>query len=50
MHGNIIGSFACADFGIGGLTPLTLDDIATRYNELVRYSHFDPTWNSEKVH
>ncbi|GHO84581.1 PfkB family carbohydrate kinase [Dictyobacter formicarum] len=50
VHGNIIGSFACADFGIGGLTTLSLDDIAQRYSELVRYSHFDPTWTPDGAH
>lgn len=44
VHGNIIGSFTCSDFSIGGLRDLTLKDIATRYQELVRYSHFDPDW------
>lgn len=44
VHGNILGSFACADFGIGGLRSLTLADIATRYKELVICSHFDPQW------
>lgn len=50
VHGNIIGSFACADFGIGGLKTLTLDDIARRYSELVRYSHFDPNWAPDGSH
>ncbi len=44
VHGNILGSFACADFGIGGLRSLTLEDIAARYKELVICSHFDPQW------
>jgi sugar/nucleoside kinase (ribokinase family) len=44
VHGNIIGSFTCADFSIGGLRGLTMQDIEVRYKELVRYSHFDPTW------
>ena len=44
VHGNIIGSFACADFSIDRLRTLTMHDIATRYKELVAYSHFDPTW------
>ncbi|MBE3559036.1 MAG: sugar kinase [Ktedonobacteraceae bacterium] len=44
VHGNIIGSFACADFSISGLRALTMDDIRRRYEELVNYSHFDPEW------
>jgi sugar/nucleoside kinase (ribokinase family) len=48
VHGNITGSFACADFSIGGLRNLTMDDIATRYKELVACSHFDPNWQSSR--
>lgn len=48
VHGNIVGSFACADFGISCLRTLTMADIAGRYQELVTYSHFDPTWRSEQ--
>jgi sugar/nucleoside kinase (ribokinase family) len=44
VHGNIIGSFACADFGIGSLRSLTMEQIAARYNALVNYSHFEPDW------
>ena len=44
VHGNIIGSFVCADFSIDRLRTLTIDDIAKRYKELVTYSHFDPQW------
>lgn len=44
VHGNIIGSFACADFSINRLRTLTMEDIKTRYQELVAYSHFDPAW------
>lgn len=44
VHGNIIGSFVCADFSIDRLRTLTLDDIEKRYNELVVSSHFDPNW------
>jgi sugar/nucleoside kinase (ribokinase family) len=44
VHGNIIGSFACADFSIGRLRMLAIEDIAKRYEELVVYSHFDPYW------
>jgi sugar/nucleoside kinase (ribokinase family) len=45
VHGNLIGSFACEDFSISRLRALTIDEVATRYKNLVRYSHFDPTWN-----
>ncbi len=44
VHGNIIGSFVCADFSIDRLRTITIDDIAKRYKELVTYSHFDPQW------
>ncbi|QBD81929.1 sugar kinase [Ktedonosporobacter rubrisoli] len=44
VHGNILGSFTCADFSIGGLRNLTMDDIARRYKALVACSHFDPDW------
>jgi sugar/nucleoside kinase (ribokinase family) len=44
VHGNIIGSFACADFGIESLRSLTMEQIAARYNALVNYSHFEPDW------
>ncbi len=46
VHGNIVGSFACTDFGIDGLRGLRLQDIQHRYRELVEYSHFDPDWKS----
>ncbi len=45
VHGNIVGSFVCADFSIDRLRTLTMDDIVKRYNELVTYSHFDPAWH-----
>jgi sugar/nucleoside kinase (ribokinase family) len=44
VHGNIIGSFACADFGVDSLRSLTIEHIATRYKTLVSYSHFEPDW------
>ena len=49
VHGNIIGSFVCADFSIGRLRTLTKDNISTRYHELVAYSHFDPEWEPRKA-
>jgi len=48
VHGNILGSFVCADFSIDRLRTLTLDDIAKRYNELVVFSHFDSNWRPTK--
>jgi sugar/nucleoside kinase (ribokinase family) len=48
VHGNILGSFACADFGIGGLRGLTMEHITARYQELVTYSHFDPHWSAHR--
>ncbi len=44
VHGNILGSFVCEDFSIERLRTLTLDDIAERYQTLVKCSHFDPHW------
>lgn len=44
VHGNIIGSFTCADVSIGRLRMVTMDDVAARYKELVEHSHFDPHW------
>lgn len=46
VHGNIIGSFVCADFSIGRLRTLTMHDITARYQELVRISHFEPEWRA----
>lgn len=48
VHGNIIGSFTCADFSTARLQSLTVDEIAQRYQELVMCSHFDRDWRSEK--
>ncbi len=44
VHGNILGSFVCEDFSIERLRILTLNDIAERYQALVKCSHFDPHW------
>src|SRR6266849_4241931 len=46
VHGNIIGSYVCEDFSIDRLRTLTIDDVATRYQRLVEYSHFDTNWRS----
>jgi len=48
VHGNILGSFACAQFSIDRLRSLTMHEIAARYKALVKYSHFDPDWRSER--
>jgi hypothetical protein len=48
VHGNILGSFACVSFGIDALRKLTMDDIIVRYNELVKFSHFDPEWRPSR--
>lgn len=48
VHGNILGSFACAEFGVRRLQTLTIDEVAQRYKELVTYSHFDPHWRSSQ--
>lgn len=44
VHGNIVGSFACANFGVDSLRSLTIEHIAARYKALVNYSHFEPDW------
>jgi sugar/nucleoside kinase (ribokinase family) len=46
VHGNIIGSYVCEDFSIDRLRTLTMDDVETRYQRLVEYSHFDLNWCS----
>jgi sugar/nucleoside kinase (ribokinase family) len=43
VHGNILGSFACAGFGIDGTRLLSKKDVTSRYDELVAYSHFETT-------
>jgi sugar/nucleoside kinase (ribokinase family) len=44
IHGNIMGSFACEDFSVNRLLQLTPADITARYQEFVRFTHFDGTW------
>ena len=41
LHGNIMGAFACEDFGIERFTSLSAEDLAARYNQLVSYTHID---------
>jgi sugar/nucleoside kinase (ribokinase family) len=48
VHGNILGSFVCEDFSIKRLRTLTLDDIAERYQAIVKCTRFDPDWRSLK--
>ncbi len=46
IHGNIMGSFHCEDFGLNRLKTLTPDDINTRYREFLSFTHFDPDWTN----
>lgn len=44
IHGNILGSFTCEDFGCQRFRALTPDSIAARYGEFVHFTHFEQTW------
>jgi sugar/nucleoside kinase (ribokinase family) len=44
VHGNIMGAYACEDFSVNRLRALTPADIATRYQEFVRFTHFEGSW------
>lgn len=44
VHGNILGAFACEDFGVDRLLRLTAGDIAARYREFVQYTQVEGTW------
>jgi sugar/nucleoside kinase (ribokinase family) len=44
VHGNILGSFTCEDFSVNRLRLLTPADIAARYQEFVRFTHFEGSW------
>lgn len=48
LHGNIMGSFHCEDYGLNRLKTLTQDDIARRYREFLNFTHFDPDWVNGK--
>lgn len=48
LHGNIMGSFHCEDYGLNRLKTLTEDDIARRYREFLNFTHFDPDWANGK--
>jgi sugar/nucleoside kinase (ribokinase family) len=41
VHGNIMGSFCCEEFGVLRLPRLTVEEISGRYREFVRFTHFD---------
>jgi sugar/nucleoside kinase (ribokinase family) len=41
IHGNIMGSFCCEEFGVLRLPQLTKEEISGRYREFVRFTHFD---------
>ncbi len=41
VHGTIVASFTIADFSIDGLRSLRRADIAHRYQEFKRFTHFD---------
>jgi sugar/nucleoside kinase (ribokinase family) len=44
VHGNIMGSFACEDFSVRRLLALTPDEVGNRYDEFVRFTHFEGSW------
>ncbi|HEY7350610.1 MAG TPA: PfkB family carbohydrate kinase [Ktedonobacterales bacterium] len=44
VHGNIMGSFHCEDFGMSRLKTLSPGEINTRYHEFLNFTHFDPDW------
>jgi sugar/nucleoside kinase (ribokinase family) len=44
IHGNIMGSFHCEDFGMRRLKTLSPEDINARYHEFLNFTHFDPDW------
>ncbi|HEX8995549.1 MAG TPA: PfkB family carbohydrate kinase [Ktedonobacterales bacterium] len=44
VHGNIMGSFACEDFSVRRLLALAPDEVAARYREFVRFTHFEGSW------
>ncbi len=41
IHGNIMGSFCCEEFGVRRLTHLSAEEISERYREFVAFTHFD---------
>jgi sugar/nucleoside kinase (ribokinase family) len=47
IYGNIMGSFACEQFGVEAIRALSADQIAARYREFVSFTHFDGDWRAE---
>jgi sugar/nucleoside kinase (ribokinase family) len=41
LYGAVLSSFTVEDFSLGRLREVTLEDVAHRYDELVRTTHFD---------
>jgi sugar/nucleoside kinase (ribokinase family) len=44
VHGNIMGSYACEDFSVRRLLALDPEEVARRYREFVRFTHFEGDW------
>jgi len=44
IHGNILGSFTCEDFGCQRFHGLTPEAITARYGEFVHFTHFEQAW------
>jgi sugar/nucleoside kinase (ribokinase family) len=44
IHGNIMGSFTCEAFSSNRLQQLRPADIEQRYQEFVRFTHFEGSW------
>jgi len=45
IHGNIMGSFACEEFGLERVHTLTPERVTARYDEFVRFTHFEGSWH-----
>ncbi|MGO8951465.1 MAG: PfkB family carbohydrate kinase, partial [Ktedonobacterales bacterium] len=41
IHGNIMGSFCCEEFGVQRLRRLNVEEISERYREFIGFTHFD---------
>lgn len=41
IHGNIMGSYCCEEFGVARLRHLSAEEISGRYLEFVHFTHFD---------
>jgi sugar/nucleoside kinase (ribokinase family) len=44
IHGNIMGSFTCEAFSSNRLQQLRKADVEHRYQEFVRFTHFEGSW------